>query len=268
MDATFTKCESCSKEPTDTINVARFTDKITACYAQGDLESAVGLLSFWDAEARSLGDGRGLLTVLNEKVGVYRHLGKKEEGIAASREAVGLIDAIGVGDTVSAATVLVNCATTLRSFGLAGEALPIYERAKKVYEGEEGTDPYLLSSLYNNMATALTELCRYDSAEENYLRAIGLLSEKGGYDAEIGISYINLAFLYDQTDRSAGECLDALEAGWEYLNSKKIAQNGAYARICENCASAFTAFGMPERERELRERAKALYAAERAGQAR
>lgn len=268
MDEVFSKCESCSKEPTDTINVTRFADKIASCYARGDLASAEKLLSFWEAEARSLGDGRGLLAVLNEKVGVCRHLHKKEEGIAVSREAAALVDTLGAGDTVSAATVLVNCATTLKAFGLPGEALPLYGRARAVYEGEKGTDPYLLSSLYNNQATTLTDLGDLPAAEENYLRAIALLTERGGYDGEVGISYVNLAFLYDRMEKSAEDCLDALEAGWEYLNSKKIEQNGAYARICENCASAFTAFGQPERERELRERARKLYEAERRGQER
>ena len=49
-------------------------------------------------------------------------------------KALALLDELGYEDTVSGATCFINSATVFKAFGRAGDALPLFEKARKVYE--------------------------------------------------------------------------------------------------------------------------------------
>ncbi len=253
-------CKSCSKEPVGKVPVSRVIEKLDICFSTDDLTGAEALLDYWESEGHALGDERGLLSVLNEKIGLYRRCQKEEKGIAAVEEALALVDSLGLAGTFAGGTILLNAATTLKAFGRAKEALPLYRRAEAAYRESLAPDSYEWAALYNNMALTCEELADSERAEELYQKAIALLEKEGQHDGEIAVSYVNLAHLYDRScpedkDRVKG----ALSSAWEFLNSPRQPHDSNYAFICSKCAPSFTAFGWEDEGEALAAVAKEIY---------
>lgn len=257
-DITEFECESCSNERTDKINLARFFAKLDEAFSKGDLASAGRLIDYWERDARTIGDENGLLYVLNEETGYFRRTGEKEKGLAAVNEALELTEKLGMSGTVSGATVIINCATTLKAFGEAEKALPLYENARVVYESSLEKGDFLLAAFYNNFALSLADVGRSAAAEEMFFLAIEMLEKCGGHEGEIAVSYINLAELYHNCGENE-KIPAALESGWERLMSQALAHDGNYAFICSKCAPAYKNFGQNERAEILFARSKEIY---------
>ena len=109
----------------EAIPVSRFIDKLDGCFAHNDMKGARECIQFWENEARRVDDRKGLLTVLNEAVGYYRRTQKRTRALEAAEECLKLVDALGLSETVSAATVYINAATTRSFFGNEEEALAL-----------------------------------------------------------------------------------------------------------------------------------------------
>ena len=139
----------------DRIDIQRFLDRLDSCFDRNDMRAARECLTFWEGEARRLGDDRGLLTVLNEAVGFYRRTQKKGKALRAMEESLALTEALGVGDTPSGATVYINAATTLAFFGREEEGLSLYDKAAACYRSAGRTDTYEYAALLNNKAGTL-----------------------------------------------------------------------------------------------------------------
>ena len=245
----------------------RIIDKLDALFAKNDMEEAGRLLEYWESEARALNDRRGLSEILSEEIGYYRSMGNAEKGLRAVDDALNLLNCMDVGDSVANATIYLNCATTMKAFGKVNEALPYYDKAREVYERLLPSDDYRLAGFYNNYATAMGELKRYDEARENYGKAIDLLKNKGGF-CELAVSYVNLAQLvYDEARDKGEECDDEVEKlldlAYECLDDKSIERNGNYANTCRKCATAFEFFGYFIQKQELEQRAQAIYKSNR-----
>ncbi len=253
------ECKSCSKEITGKVPIARVIEKLDSFFSKNDLDGAEHLLAYWENEARRLSDNRGLLEVLNEQIGLYRRLNKSEEGLKAVEEAFCIIDSENLGSLVSASTVYLNGATTLRAFGKPQEAMTYYAKAQAVFENADNVTDFKKASLYNNMASSLSEVGDFEKAEEYYFKAIEILSGAGGNEGEIAVSYVNLAHLYfdeDAFSEKVGECMDK---AWEYLNSPAIVKDGSYAFICIKCAPSFEYFGLFLQSEKLKEEAEKIY---------
>ncbi|MBR7093008.1 MAG: tetratricopeptide repeat protein [Clostridia bacterium] len=260
-DPGYPACSSCVREPVGRINVARFIAKLDACLARNDLPAAGKCLADWEAEARGLGDERGLLSVLNEELGYYRRTGEQDKALAAVQQVRQLLQSTGMQTHLSGATILINAATTLKAFGRAQEGMPLYEQAAALYQAENKTGTYEYAALLNNRASALTDLGRYDEAERCYNQAVGILKQDGSHDGEIAVSLINLAHLYfDRDDTAAYERVErTLDEAWEYLTSPRQPHDANYAFILTKCAPSFRYFQRPEEADALEETAKEIY---------
>ena len=215
-------------------------------------------MDYWEHDARALGDERGLLEVLNEETGYFRRTGEKEKAEKAISEALALTEKLGLSETVSGATIYVNCATTMKAFGEAEKALPYYEKARIVYEKNLEKGDFMLAALYNNTALALADLGRTAEAEEHFLLAIETLKAGGSHNGEIAVSYVNLAQLYYGAGINE-KIPSALESGWEYLSSENNPHDGNFAFICSKCAPAYRDFGQIQRADILFNTAKEIY---------
>ncbi len=257
------KC-SCSKEVTGTIPIMRVIAKLDALFAKDEMQEAGRVLEYWEGEARALNDDRGLLEILSEEIGYYRSTGDREKGLRAVDEALQLLECTKTCDSVSNATVYLNCATTMKAFGRAEESLLYYGKAKEVYEKLLPSDDFRLAGLYNNYAAALSELGRYKEARIFYNKAIDLLKNKGGF-GELAVSYVNLAqTVYDEAavvGANADEETDRLlDLAYNCLEDKTLPRDGNYAMICRKCATAFGFFGYFLQKQELEERAREIFA--------
>ncbi len=257
------KC-CCTKEPIGTIPIGRIIDKLDILFAHNEMDEVGEVLRYWEKEARALNDDKGLLEILSEEIGYFRKVGDKVRGLSAVDEALFMLQCNENTSSVNNATIYLNCATTMKAFGKAEEAITYYEKARETYERLLPADDFRLAGLYNNYATALKDLEKYDEAREYFVKAIKLLEAKEDVYGEIAVSYVNLAHLeYDaayskgeDADERVDECLDK---AWKCLDDKNIKRDGNYAYICEKCAPAYEFFGYFMQKAELEKRANDIY---------
>lgn len=242
------------KVPTD-----RIIGKLDELLNRNDMQGAKKHLDFWLAEAEALGDVRGQLTVINEFLGLDRKINDREHGLSSVSRALALIEELGIGDTVSGATINLNAATTLKAFGQARDALPLYARAEAVYDRDLSANDARKAGLYNNRALTYADLQRFDEAKSDYLKAIAILLNNDGDLNDVAVTYVNLAHLYLAMGDENG-VKDSLNEAKFYLESEKTVKNGYHAYVCTKCAPSFEYFGFTEYADILNKRAEALYA--------
>ena len=155
------ECLSCSNESYKVIPLARIFDKLDNLFSRNDLLAVGRLLDYWESEALNLGDQRGLLEILNEKIGYYRRTLEKDKAMAAIGDAFDLIENKKIGDSVSIATIYLNGATTLKAFGAADKAMPYYEKAKAIYELHLDPNDYRMAAFYPPRdSSSISATCR------------------------------------------------------------------------------------------------------------
>ncbi len=253
------KCESCSKENANKVNVRRFIEKLDTFFARNDLNGAGEFLDYWENEASVLNDNSGLLSVLNEKIGFYRRTNESTKGLSAVENALALLNGGEFEESVAVGTIYVNCATTLKHFGYPEKAISLYEKAEAIYNGFSTASDFEKASLYNNFASAYGDLGSFEKAETNYFKAIEILEKSGSNNGEIAVSYVNLAHIYFEIDNFSEKVNECLEKAWDYLNNERNKKDGNYAFICSKCALSYGFFGQFLREEYLKQEAERIY---------
>lgn len=245
--------------PAGRIPVARILDKVDSLFGKNDYKEAGRLLVYWKNEAVAMGDKQGELSVQSELVGYYRKQNDSENGLASAARALALVEELEQGDLASGATVFINCATAYQAFGMAEDSIPLYHRAKEIYEKVLPPADPRFGGLYNNMALALVDLKRFQEAADAYASALAVMEQAPRGEAECAITYINLAYLYEglgNADKIAG-CMDKAYA---LLQSENLPRNGYYAFVLEKCAPAFLDFGRREIYEQLKKTSEEIYA--------
>ena len=254
MEKTFLQKEDyteacCVRQKPDSITpvpVKRVLDKLDEYLGCNDYESAERHLLYWRTEAETTGDRRGLLTVLNEQIGLYRKLNRKTEGLAAVDAALALAEELDIGETAAMGTTLINAATACRAFGDAQKALPMYERAQKIYECILAPDDSRLGGLCNNMALTVLDLGDYRKAEKLFGKALSVMERVPNGEAEQAVTYCNLADLAAaELGMEAGEkkIETYLDQAQTLLDTPSLPHDGHYAFVCEKCAPVFRYYG-------------------------
>lgn len=244
------------------IPVERVIEKLDSCLSRNDCSAAQRHLEYWLKEAEDGHDMRGRLTVLNEQIGLFRKTGKEEECLQAVRSALSLADALDIGGSVAYGTTLINAATGYKAFGKAADALPLYRRARRIYEAGLGPEDGRLGGLYNNMALALTDLKEYREAEALYRKAIVIMEKQENGALEAAMSFLNLADLITAEsgpEAGAPEVEKCLRKAEELLDTQSLPRNGYYAFVCEKCAPIFGYYGYFLTEQELNRRAGEIH---------
>ncbi|MBQ9325129.1 MAG: tetratricopeptide repeat protein [Clostridia bacterium] len=251
-------------QPVRPVPQQRIAEKVDECMRREDYPGVERVLRYWLAEAEAGHDLRGELMILGEMVGHYRKTGEKENAHACAEKAIALIDALGYQDSLSAATAYVNIATAYHAFGETEEALPLFLRAKAIYENSAAVSPVLLGGLYNNLGLCYAALSRFEEAVGCYDRALQALHTGSDSILEEAIIWMNRACSVEGRDgaergeTAINQCLDHAEA---CLTSDAAVQDGYYAYVCERCIPTFEYYGcflvasqLKERVRSIRER--------------
>ncbi len=245
--------------PLGRIPVGRIIDKLDSYFNKNDYESARRHLVYWKNEAVALRDERGELAVENEFVGYYRKQGEKENGLSSVRRALELIDRLDQGDTVSGATILINCATAYKAFDMPDAALPLYVRAEEIYNESLNSGDPLYGALYNNMALTLTDLGDFEKAEKSYFSALEIMQNSPRGESEAAITYVNLAHLYESFGKK-DKINGCMEKAYELLQCDSLPHDGYYAFVLEKCAPSFGYFGFEHIYKELKAMSEEIYA--------
>lgn len=244
------------------IPVGRIIDKLDFYLNRNDYDAAERHLRYWISEADACHDMRGKLTVLNEQIGLYRKTEKESECFRAISDALWLADSMNMEKSAAYGTTLINAATGYKAFGKAEDALPLYRKAKSIYESALAPNDGRLGGLYNNMASTLAELKEFREAEELYHKAISVMEKQENGLLEVAITCLNLADLVaaeSGLETGEKEIERYLLKAEKLLNSESLPRDGYYAFVCEKCAPVFGYYGYFLTERELNRRAREIH---------
>ncbi len=239
-------CPLCPPDKRAPIDVGRMLSRLDALLDKNDTDAARRHLDYWLAEAESVGDLRGTVTVLNEQMGLFRKCGMEKEAKAAAAAAEAAVVRGGLTDTLSAATVRLNHATVCAAFGEVKEAISLYRSVLTVYERELSPTDTRTAALQNNLAAALVQTKNYKEAAERYRAALAIVeSTPEGYP-DAAITYLNLADLAlaergceDAAEEIAELCLLADTR----LSDLRVPRDGYLAFVADKCAAAFRYHG-------------------------
>ncbi len=258
-------CASCGykqkdpDKPLGHIPVSRIIEKLDVCFSKNDMAEAGRLLDYWRKEAVSLRDARGELTVVSEQIGYFRKTAEKDKALEAVARAVELIGCSP--ENVSDGTILLNAATTLKAFGKAEEALPLYGQTFALYEKFLANDDVLFAGYFNNYGLALADMERYAEAEEAYQKALGIVLAKPESRLDGAVTYLNMAHMYPYWDeKSPRDIKDCLQKAQEILEDPKNTRNGYYAFVLSKCAPSFREFGKAEIAEKMEKLSEEIYA--------
>ena len=268
-----------------TIPMNRVMERLDRLNAANDPAGARRHLLYWLEEARLAGDERAQLTICNELMGMFRLAGDGDNAIKCAEEAIALVDRLGIGDTVAAGTVHVNCGTVYTAFGRPSDAMKHYESAAAIYEArfatpeqggsrqsDNGTSAAegsgkpaadaRVGSLYNNMAACLTAAGEYGKAEKAYGKALSVMETVPGSEPERAITMLNLADLLRTAYGLAEACEridECTQKAHDLLETEGVPRDTNYAQVCGKCAPVFEFYGWFAYAAELRKRETEYY---------
>lgn len=245
-----------------TIPKTRVLEKLDELLSKNDYASAKNHLTYWLSEAEAVKDMGSVLLFLNELMGLSRKFGEKENAYCYAQRALYKVTEMGIENNVGAATTYLNCATVFKAFSDSEKALPLYEKAKEIYEKNLNAADTRLAGLYNNMALALVDLKRFGEATDLYEKALTVLEKSKGNEPEMAITFLNMAsgVEAEQGLEDGAEKINELcEKAMKMLNSSEDRSSGNYAFVCEKCASVFGYYGYFYYENELKQRCDRIY---------
>ena len=243
------------------LSVDRIAMKLDEHLNRNDYAAAEQHLDYWLGEARLQGDGRAILFLCNECIGLHRKLGREQKALAACQAALEQVEKMGIAENIGAATTYLNAATAYKAFGKAEDAIPLFERAEGIYQKNLPPMDARWGGLYNNMALALVDLKRFEQAKACYQKALEI-TKANDTKPEQAVTHLNLASAAEsEWGLEAGEQEITLRIGlaWDLLNDASLVRDGNYAFVCEKCAPTFRYYGYFLYANELEERAKEIY---------
>ncbi len=244
--------------PLGHIPVGRVIERVDTLFDRNNVIEAGRLLVYWRNEAIALRDRSGELAMESELIGYYRKQNEREQGLTSVARALVLIEELEQGDMASGATILINCATAYKAFGMAADALPLYLRAEKIYHAILPDGDERFGGLYNNMALTLVDLGRFEEAEAAYHKALSVMERIVAAEAECAITYINLAHMYEDCGQPE-RIDDCMQHAAALLQSDALPHDGSYAFVLEKCAPSFAYFGDVERCEAMKKEAQTIY---------
>ena len=240
----------------------RVLEKLDGLLQRNDYPGAKRLLEYWLEEYRQMGDGRGVLLVENELMGLCRKLGEREQALSHAQAALNQVGRLDIADEVGAATTYLNSATVCKAFGMPEDALDLYEMARAIYERELPPTDERLGGLYNNMGLALVDLKRFREAGELYEKALAVMEAVPDKEPEQAITWLNMATACEQ-EYGLDDALPGIEEvarkAMECLDVGKDRTDGNYAFVCEKCASVFAYYGYTDYAAQLEGRCRRIY---------
>lgn len=244
-------------------DVRRILDKLDSLFARREYAEAERLLRYWEAEGERSGDDKVYYLAVNEQMGLYRKLGRKDDALSAVWKMQRYLDRTGRRMTLEGATALLNAGTVYKAFEMSEEGLPFFEEAAFVYEELLPPDDRRLAGLYNNMSSALSDVGRLDEALELCEKALAILGKTSGNEAEEAITYLNMTAMYEKRDgmeKADSDIERCLTKAWEKLGAAAAGtEEGYLAFVYEKCAPTFGYYGWFMARNELQKQAEEIY---------
>lgn len=253
------RCVLCMNQK-ERIPIDRVISRLDEYLENGDLDRAYSHLLYWLEEAKTGSDNMGELSVLSELMGFCRKNGRKDEAIKYASEGVAKVDRYDLSDTVVGATTILNAGTVYRTFEDNEKSSTLYKRVEELYLKILEPSDSRLGGLYNNYASALTELGDFDSALEKYEKALEIMGKQANGKLECAITYLNMADLFAKKDgiEESEKKIDVLlDKAYELLTDDSIEKDGYFVFVLDKCIPAYDCYGQFLRSEDLRTRLNA-----------
>lgn len=254
-----TYSHSARSAPSGKIPIKEVLKELDDLYSRERNADGSVLLEEWLKKAQEIGDWSGELSIYSELMGHHRRTGDKEKGLFACEQGLKIIKEQGIENSVSAATVMLNAATTYKAFGKSEKSLSIFTHVSRVFADSLSPDDYRFAGLYNNMALTYTDLEDYENAEKCYLRALSTLQKCEKSENEQAVTYCNLCELYDKINLEDERIALCAEKAYNLLCTKTLARDGYHAFTISKCAPTLDKLGFFLWAAELSKRAKEIY---------
>lgn len=152
---------------------AFLVEQIDKAYAEPDYYSAV--------------------TLLNEIIGFCRDTSQNEKGLKYCRQALKLMQEMGLEGSVEYATSLLNVANAYRAFGKWEDSLTLYQQTQAIYQKKLPAGEFNYASLYNNWSLLYQEMQDFDNARIMLEKALEVVSGYPDAVMPIATTHCNLA---------------------------------------------------------------------------
>ena len=247
--------------PVSPIPVGRVMEKLDQYLDHDDQAAAGRHLDYWLREAEAGNDLQGELALRNERMGYFRKNGKREEALREAERAGKLIEILRLSDAVTGGTTFLNIGTVYNTFGMAGRAIPYYERAGEIYRTKLPPEDPRFGGLLNNTALAYAAAGRFREAEDCYRRALRIMEKVENGELERAVTLLNLADAREaeRGEEAEEEIFALLEEAEKLLKTPALPKNGYYAFTLEKCAPTFAYYGWFRTAEEFRKEAKRIY---------
>jgi tetratricopeptide (TPR) repeat protein len=189
------------------------------------------------AQAEGEGDKGCVLSLLNELMGFYRSTSRFKDSLAAANKALGLLEELGLKDSVHYATTLLNIATAWRADGQTQKAIGLFQEVGRLFLALNVQDAFLVATLYNNLALAWQEAGDHAKAIQFLEAALPISRGRPGAEHDVAVSLTNLALSQIRQNQLA-EARVALEEALHLFNAlprpsgHASAATAALAEIC------------------------------------
>lgn len=174
----------------DTQQVLRELDGL---FQRGEYAQVEAFLQRHIRQAEDENDKGTALSLLNELMGYYRSLSRHADALAASQKALGMLEAMGLKDSIHYATTLLNAATAYRADGQTQKAIGLFEQVGRLFVALRVQDAYLVATLYNNLAMAWQEAGDHARAIQFLEAALPISQARTGAELDVAVSLTNLA---------------------------------------------------------------------------
>lgn len=254
------------------MDLERALQKLDRLVETHDFDGAKELLKYWVSEAQSQGDLRAELSLRNECMGLYRKCAEQENAYRNAEKALSLVEKLDMDGTVTAGTTYVNAATVYKAFGEAHRSVPLFEKAEAIYGKLLKEGDGRLGGLYNNMGLALLDEKRYEEALQAYEKALSVMEKVEHGNLERGITFLNMADVYDRMKNDEACKNSRSEEEWEglitecvdraakCLEDESLPRDGYYVFVAEKCIPSFDYYGYFMEKAILEERVKDILA--------
>ena len=233
----------------------RVIEKLDSYIENGEYERAESHLKYWLSEAEANEDRAGELVILGELMGFMRKNMRSEEAVRYAEAGISKVEKYGYSDTVTGATCILNAGTVFRNALEFNKSAACYEKAEKIYEESLEASDDRLGGLYNNYASTLTELGRFDEAIDRYEKALKIMSSSADGRLECAITYLNMADLFvkrDGEEAAQGKTDELLDKAYECLIDERNEKNAYYKFVLDKCIPAYDYFGQFLKSAELK----------------
>lgn len=169
---------------------------LDSLYSQKKMDEAYQFLLQQTQIAMQQQNDEVVLALLSELIGYYRVTAKFHEGQMICQQAIKILDAKGMDESIVAATTYLNIATLYRAQGSYQDALFYYRLTEDIYQKELPELDERYSAFYNNVSLLYQEMGQYDEAIKYGLKALNIVSQLDDCRIEEATSYVNLAQMY------------------------------------------------------------------------